>query len=257
MVRIITLFNQSGGVGKSTLTLNLGYHLACRQQRVLAIDMDPQASLTTFIGLQPESLESTIYDALVEDAETDELADPPVLENLHGMDFVPSNINLSAAELSLVNADMRDVRLRDAISGLSDRYDFILIDCPPSLGLLSYISLVAATHVLVPIQTQFKAFAGTNLLLKTIARVHRRPNRRLAVAGFIPTLFDPRRSQDDRTLEAIKQRFAAVAPIFPAIPWSTAFADSVEARLPLALYDKRHKAIQVLETIVDHLEEIE
>ncbi|WP_204151322.1 ParA family protein [Leptolyngbya sp. CCY15150] len=252
----LALFNQSGGVGKSTLTMNLGYQLAERQRRVLLVDMDPQASLTTFMGLDPDSLDLTLYNALVDDETTQTVMDLPIQPDIYGMDLCPANINLSAAELVLVSADMRDVRLKDALEPISDRYDVILIDCPPSLGLLSYISLVAATHVLVPIQTQFKAFAGTNLLLNTLARVKRRANRKLAVAGFAPTLFDARRSQDERTLKAIQDRFTTVAPVYDPIPWSTGFADAAEARLPLALYDKRHKAIASLSSIVDHLEKL-
>lgn len=252
---VLALFNQSGGVGKSTLTMNLGYQFALQKRRVLLIDMDPQASLTTFMGLEPEAIPLTVYDALVDNETTHTVLDLPIQSHHHEMDLCPANINLSAAELMLVTADMRDVRLKDALEGVRDRYDVILIDCPPSLGLLSYISLVAATHVLVPIQTQFKAFAGTNLLLNTLARVKRRANRRLTIAGFVPTLFDPRRSQDDRTLRAIQERFSTVAPIYDPIPWSTGFADAAEARLPLSLYDKRHKAIASIAAIAQHLEE--
>ncbi len=253
---ILALFNQSGGVGKSTLTMNLGHQFAQRKRRVLLVDMDPQASLTTFMGFDPDQEAATIYDALVDDEQTGLVADVPIREDCHGVDLCPANINLSAAELVLVTADMRDVRLKDALEPVRDRYDVILIDCPPSLGLLSYISLVAATHVLVPIQTQFKAFAGTNLLLNTLARVKRRANRKLGVAGFVPTLFDARRSQDDRTLRAIRERFMNVAPIYEPIPWSTGFADAAEARLPLALYDKRHKAIASIDAIVTQLDEL-
>jgi chromosome partitioning protein len=253
MSRVIALFNQCGGVGKSTLTMNLGYHLQERSHRVLLIDMDPQASLTIFMGLEPEKLNSTVSDVLADEDADEELSELPI-KGLHGLDLIPSSINLSATELALVNADMRDVRLKDALSSVTDQYDFILIDCPPSLGLLSYISLVAATHILVPIQTQFKAFEGTNLLLKTVARVRRRPNRGLKIAGFIPTLFDARRSQDARTLEAIKERFAGVGLIYPPIPWSTSFADAVEARVPLSVYDSSHKAIAVLKSIALDLE---
>src|SRR3569832_728482 len=171
MSRVIALFNQCGGVGKSTLTMNLGYHLQERSQRVLLIDMDPQASLTIFMGLEQELLNSTVSDVLADEDDDEDLSELPIHKGLHGLDLTPSSINLSATELALVNADMRDVRLKDALSPVRDLYDFILIDCPPSLGLLSYISLVAATHILVPIQTQFKAFEGTNLLLKTVARV--------------------------------------------------------------------------------------
>jgi chromosome partitioning protein len=253
MSRVIALFNQCGGVGKSTLTMNLGYHLQERSHRVLLIDMDPQASLTIFMGLEQELLNSTVSDVLADEDADEELSELPI-KGLHGLDLIPSSINLSATELALVNADMRDVRLKDALSSVTDQYDFILIDCPPSLGLLSYISLVAATHILVPIQTQFKAFEGTNLLLKTVARVRRRPNRGLKIAGFIPTLFDARRSQDARTLEAIKERFAGVGLIYPPIPWSTSFADAVEARVPLSVYDSSHKAIAVLKSIALDLE---
>ncbi len=247
MTKIIALFNQAGGVGKSTLTQNLGYHLRQQNHKVLLVDIDPQASLTTFMGLEPEDLSVTIADPLLD--EDGEITPLPIHRDLNSLDLVPANINLSGVELALVNADMRDLRLKDVLEPVKADYDFILIDCPPSLGLLSYISLVAATHILVPIQCQFKAFAGTNLLIKTVARVKRRPNRKLAIAGFVPTLFDQRRSQDERTLAAIHERFAEIAPIYPPIPWSTSFADAVEARLPLALYDKHHKAVTVLNQI--------
>ena len=253
MTKIIALFNQAGGVGKSTLTQNLGYHLRQRSHKVLLVDIDPQASLTIFMGLEPENLSETIADLLTEDG--DQL-DIPIHSNLNGLDLVPANINLSGVELALVNTDMRDLRLKDILEPLKTHYDFILIDCPPSLGLLSYISLVAATHILVPIQCQFKAFAGTNLLIKTVARVKRRPNRSLVIAGFVPTLFDIRRSQDERTLNAIQERFSGIGKIYSPIPWSTSFADAVESRLPLALYDKNHKALKVLEQISQGLEEL-
>ena len=258
MTKIIALFNQAGGVAKTTLTMNIGYHLQERSHRVLLLDLDPQASLTTFMGLEPEKLEITIGNSLTEEEDDEDLTPKPIPihSGIHGMSLAPSNIGLSAAELFLVNADMRDIRLKDALEPIIKDYDFILIDCPPSLGLLSYVSLVAATHILVPIQCQFKAFAGTNILLKTIARVKRRANRGLQIAGFIPTLFDSRRSQDERTLIAIKERFAKVGTIYPPIPWSTNFADASEARVPLALYDKKHKALTVLKKIVKGLENL-
>ncbi len=253
---LLALFNQAGGVGKSTLTQNLGYQLQMRGHRVLLVDMDPQASLTTFMGLTPDELSSTIYQVLIDEEEDEASAHLPIYKGIHGLDLAPANINLSAAELSLVNADMRDLRLKDALESVKEDYNFILIDCPPSLGLLSYISLVAATHLLIPLQTQFKAFTGTNLLLKTVARVKRRANRHLKIAGFVPTLFDARRSQDDRTLQAIKERFVNLGPIYPPIPWSTSFADAVEERVPLSVYDRKHKAVTILNQIVKGLEEL-
>lgn len=152
MTRIIAVFNQAGGVAKTSVTQNLGYHLAQRKHRVLLIDIDPQASLTTFMGLEPDDLEQSLYDALT--------GEEPlyIIKGLMRMDLAPTNLKLSAAEMELVNADLREMRLKTAIEPVQDNYDFILIDCPPSLGLLSYISLVAASHVLVPIETEFKAF---------------------------------------------------------------------------------------------------
>lgn len=250
MTRVITLFNQSGGVGKSSLAMNLAYHLQERKHRVLLIDMDPQGSLTTFMGVDATAIEQTVYDSILHSSPL------PIHSQIHGIDLAPANINLSAAELELVVADMRDVRLKEAVEPVLEHYDFILIDCPPSLGLLSYISLVAATHVLVPIQTQYKAFCGTELLLSTVARVRSRPNRKLAIAGFIPTMYDGRNIQDARTLEAIQQQLAKVGVVYPPIPRSTAFADASEDHVPLAVYNRKNPAVPILKQIAQNLEKL-
>lgn len=126
--------------------MNLGYHLAKKKNRVLLIDMDPQASLTTFMGLEPENITQTIYEAVVGEEDL-----PVYPKPIHGMSFTPANINLSAAELELVAALMREMRLKNALAPILDNYDYILIHCPTSLGILSVVSLVAATHILVPI----------------------------------------------------------------------------------------------------------
>lgn len=250
--RIIALFNQSGGVGKTTLTMNLGYHLAQRHpNRVLLIDMDPQASLTTFMGLEPENLTKTVYEAVVGEEPL-----PIHPEPIHGLSLVPSNINLSAAELELVAALMREMRLKDAIASVLDKYDFILIDCPPSLGILSVLSLVAATHVLVPIQCQFKSFQGTDLLLNTVATLRKAANRTLGIAGFVPTLYDGRTAQESRTLKAISEQLSQLATVYEPIPRTIAFPDASEARLPLALSNRKHPAVAVLEKISLSLEKL-
>jgi chromosome partitioning protein len=245
--KIVTVFNQAGGVGKTTIVMNIGYHLAQCGLKTLLIDMDPQASLTTFMGLDPVELEATIYESLINTAPV------PVTHNLHGMSLAPANLNLSAAELELVVADMRDLRLKDALTPLQDEFDVILVDCPPSLGIMTYISLVAAHEVLVPIQTQFKAFQGTDLLLRTVARVRTRPNRSLKIAGFLPTMFDGRNSQDERTYAAIKEQLAPLGNVFMPIPRSTVFADAAEARQPLALYQPKHPAVAILNNISETL----
>lgn len=149
--KVIALFNQSGGVSKSTLTMNLGYHLQSLSKRVLLIDMDPQGSLTLFMGLEPSELQETIYDSIIGEQPL------KIHEIVKGLDLVPANIKLSGAELELVMADMRDVRLDDALKPVKNQYDFILIDCPPSLGLLSYITLVVC-------QVEIDGYSLVNLM---------------------------------------------------------------------------------------------
>ena len=252
MGKIIALFNQSGGVGKSSLTMNLGYHLAqIKKNRVLLLDLDPQASLTTFMGQEPENEPQTIYQAVVGE---EKIHIHPEL--IYGMAFTPSNINLSAAELELVAALMREMRLKNALAPVADDYDYILIDCPPSLGILSVISLVAATHLLVPIQCQFKSFQGTDLLLKTIASLKKGANPRLAIAGFIPTMYDARTAQESRTYKAIKEQLSPLATVFDPIPKSIAFADASEARKPLALFNPKHPAVKIMKKIASSLEKL-
>lgn len=248
MVKIISLFNQSGGVGKTTLTMNLGYQLSQRNQRVLLVDMDPQASLTNFMGVEAYTLSKTIYHAIVQDEEL------PIHPNLYGMDLAPTNIQLSGAEMELVLAEFREIRLKEALAPVQDRYDFILIDCPPSLAILSYISLVASTHVLVPIQTHYKSLIGCNLLLDTIARVRQRANRNIKIAGFIPTMHEGQTVQGKTSLSSIQNQLSAVAPVLPAIPRAIAFADAAQLNEPLALNSPKHPVVDILNQITTALE---
>ncbi len=274
MSRVIAVFNQAGGVGKTSLVHHLGYLLACHKRlnlekhkrskkvgdyyRVLLIDMDPQASLTIFMGLEPYELEKTIYHAILHDeilpihrsiyAQTEQADGTP------GVDLVPANLGLALAERELMSVVMSDFRLKEALATVAEQYDFILIDCPPSLGNLAYISLVAATHVLVPIQSQYKAFNGVQQLFDTIKLVRSRPNKDLKIAGFVPTMYDQRNSHDERTLAAITEQLAPVATVFSPIVRSTIFADASESHLPLALYDKKHPALKAMSHIIKNLE---
>jgi chromosome partitioning protein len=239
MTKILALFNQAGGVAKSTTALNLGYHLSQRSHRVLLLDIDPQASLTSFMGIEPSELETTIYDALVPKDEEEKPL--PIHKNIHGMDLIPSNIDLANAEQELIFAELRELRLKQLLEAIASNYDFILIDCPPSLGILSHISLVASTHVLVPIQCQFKALKGTDSLLKTVARIRKRLNPQLKIAGFLPTMYQSSTSLDNRTLESIQEQLGEIATIFPPIPRATAVAEAAEEGKPLALCANKHK----------------
>jgi chromosome partitioning protein len=253
LAKIISLFNQAGGVAKTTTTQNLGYHLSLRRHRVLVIDIDPQASLTTFMGLEAADLSKTIYDALV--SESDEPI--PIHRDLDGMDLAPANILLANAEQELIFAELREFRLKEVLAPELSNYDFILIDCPPSLGILSQISLVASTHVLVPIQCQFKALKGTDSLLKTLARVQRKLNRSLKIAGFFPTMYSAGNSLDQRTLESIHEQLSSLARIFPPLPRATAVAEAAEYGKPLALCPNKNPAIlRIFDEIAQAMEEI-
>jgi chromosome partitioning protein len=226
--------------------MNLGYHLAQLTYRVLLVDIDPQASLTKFMGLIPKELDSTVADAIIEELPL------PIHEGIHGMDLAPANRVLSGAEMQLVNAPLRDFRLKEALEPLLSEYDFILIDCPPSLGLLSFVSLVAATHVLVPIETHLKAFEGTDELLQTLNSV-KKANKKIQIAGFVPTRYAKSNSADVRTLGAIQEQLSSWGKIFPPIPRATAFVDASEEREPLAVYAPKHPAVPLLEKIAQSL----
>lgn len=256
MTKVIALFNQAGGVGKSTTTQNLGYHLSLRRHRVLVVDLDPQASLTSFMGLEPADLKETIYSALV--PVEDEVDKPlPIHKNLHGMDLAPSNLLLANAEQELIFAEQREFRLKDLLSPQLNDYDFILVDCPPSLGILSQISLVASTHVLVPVQCQYKALLGTESLLKTVYKVKKRLNPDLMFAGFLPTLYSASNSLDRRTLQIIQEQLASVGPILPTIPRATALAEATEYAMPLALCPKKNPEIlQIFDRIAEVVESL-
>jgi chromosome partitioning protein len=247
MAKIIALFNQSGGVGKSTLTMNLGYQLAQRSRRVLLVDMDPQASLTTFMGLEPYDLEPTISDALLRDMPL------PVHPQIHGMDLLPANITLSAAEVQLHSAIAREWKLKRILDRVAEDYDYILIDCPPTLGILSILSLVAATHIMIPLQTHYKAYKGTDLLLDTVRQIQEQVNADLAIAGIVPMMFS-NTGQDKAILEATQQQLNEVATVFPPISRAIAFADASMSHQPLAVYDPKHAMVKVLETITSSLE---
>ena len=250
MTKIIAIFNQAGGVAKTTLTMNLGYQLAQNKNRVLLIDVDPQASLSTFMGIEPDDLEKSLYETIIEERPLF------IQEDLHGMDLAPTNLDLSTAEMLLVSAELREYRLKNAIEPVTEYYDFILIDCPPSLGLLSVISLAAATHVLVPVETQFKAFQGTNKLLETVARIKSKINRKLKIAGFVPTIYDGRNSQDVRSLAAMHEQLAGIGTVFDPIPRSTIFADASEKRQPLAVLQPRHPAVPLLKKLASAMEKL-
>lgn len=233
---------------KTSLTMNLGYHMVQHGRNVLLVDMDPQASLTVFMGLEPADLEQTIANSILNEAPLS------IQRNLHGLDLLPSNIMLSAAEMQLTSVMAREWRLKRVLEPILDQYDAILIDSPPSLGILSVLSLVASTHVLIPIQTQYKSYKGTELLLDSIKQVQSYVNSELKIAGVVPTIYASGNAQDKAILAAIREQLGPITMVFPAVPRATAFADASMEHLPLALYSSSHPAVKILETIASQLE---
>jgi chromosome partitioning protein len=174
----------------------------------------------------------------------------------HSIDLLPSNILLANAEQELIFAELRELRLKQVLNLIDDDYDFILIDCPPSLGILSIISLVASTHILIPIQCQFKSLIGTDSLLSTVAKIRKRLNPQLKIAGFLPTMFQKSNSLDNRTLDAINEQLSEVATVFSPMPRATAVAEASEMGKPLALCSNKHKTIlELLDLLATTLEE--
>lgn len=249
--QVIAIFNQAGGVGKTTLVLHLAHQLAKHGHRVLAIDLDPQGSLGAFLGYSPDLLDLAQGDLLscIQNPDSATLRQRMLS---FGFALVPGGLAL--AEMDLTDTPPPT----DALARILARSpaDYILIDCPPSLGRLSLLALTAARHLLIPVQPQFKAFLGTDLLLGTVARIRRGLNPGLSIAAFVPTLVDLRNSQDKRALAAMKEQMSEIAPVLEAIPRSTAFADASERRIPLHEYEPKHPAIATFRTIARFLERL-
>jgi len=188
--RVVALCNQKGGVGKTTSTINLGAALTEYGRRVLLLDFDPQGALSVGLGVQPHQLDRTVYDVLMESSVG--LDDVLLKTNVPGMDLVPSNIDLSAAEVQLVNEVAREQTLARALTPALPDYDLVLIDCQPSLGLLTVNALTAADEVVIPLECEFFSLRGVALLIDTIEKVRERLNPRLHIAGILATMYDSR-----------------------------------------------------------------
>ena len=189
--RIIAITNQKGGSGKTTTTVNLGACLAGLGKKILLVDIDPQAHTTTHLGFKPHEIKITICDALINSQPVDKIITKTLVEKL---DILPSNVNLSGVEIELVNIVGRENILKDRIKELNDKYDYILIDCPPSLGILTLNALNTAQELFIPIQAEFFALEGMTKLLQTIKVVKERLNGKIEVSGIILTMFDGRKN---------------------------------------------------------------
>ncbi len=222
MTRIIAIANQKGGVGKTTTTINLGAALMERGRSVLVVDLDPQASLTLALCGAPNSaldeFPATVYTALVKATQAE--ADPisgAVVGSKAGLPLIPASIELSAAEIDLTREPLGVYALRDALAALPDVYQYILLDCPPSLGILTTNALAAAGEVLIPLQADYLALRGVDLLLNTIGKMQKRANPQLKVLGILFTLADLRTLHAREVIAAAKASFGPRVPIFDAV----------------------------------------
>lgn len=232
--RIVSLVNQKGGVGKTTTAVSLAVALARRGQRVLLVDLDPQANATSALGVL-RSDRPGVYDALLDETPIDECIARVEAE---GVDLVPSSAELSGAEVELVPVLARERRLVNALQPVRERYDWVLIDCPPSLGLLTVNALVVAHAVLVPLQCEFFALEGLSLLLRTIERVRRTYNPTLHVEGVVLTMFD-RRNNLSEQVETDVRSFLGERVFETVIPRNVRVSEAPSHGLPVLLYDLR------------------
>jgi len=233
--RIIAIANQKGGVGKTTTAVNLATALAACGKRVLAIDFDPQGNASTGFGVDRRERSLTSYDVLIERASVAKASMPTAVPNLF---LVPASVDLAAAELELVDMPRREFRLRDALVGLAEQFDYVLIDCPPALGLLTINALAAADSVLVPMQCEFYALEGLSHLVDTIERVRRALNQKLQIQGVVLTMYDRRNNLCDAVAADLRGHFGEKV-YETVIPRNVRVSEAPSHGKPVLLYDHR------------------
>lgn len=240
MGRIIAIANQKGGVGKTTTAINLSASLASLGKKVLAIDMDPQGNMSSGLGIDKNEVEKTVYDLIIENIGIEECICEEVIENL---DVLPSNIDLSAAEIELIGVDNKEYILRDEVNKVKEKYDFIIIDCPPALSMLTINAMTTSDSVLVPIQCEYYALEGLSQLIHTIELVQERLNPELEIEGVVFTMFDARTNLSLQVVENVKDNLNQ--NIYKTIiPRNVRLAEAPSYGMPINLYDPKSKGTE-------------
>ncbi|MDO4903177.1 MAG: AAA family ATPase [Limosilactobacillus sp.] len=245
MSTVIALANQKGGVGKTTTSVNLGACLAELKQRVLLIDLDPQGNATSGLGVEKRDIEKSVYDVLI----NDEPLKNVIRHSSHkGLDIAPTTIALSGAEVELTNLMARETRLKDAFGEVKDDYDFILIDCPPSLGLLTINAFTACDSILIPVQSEYYAMEGLSQLLNTIKLVQKHFNADLEIEGVLLTMYDKRTNLGQQVNAEVK-KFFGDRVYETVIPRNVRLSEAPSHGLAIIDYDKRSKGAQVYKAL--------
>ena len=241
MGKSIAIFNQKGGVGKTTTAINLGACLAEAGKKVLLLDVDPQGNTTSGVGISKRDLEYTVYDILLDPSLDPHLVILPT--SVEGLDVLPADVDLAGAEIEMVDIEGRDRRLVSVMDRISGEYDYILVDCPPSLGLLTINSLAAVDEVLVPIQCEFYALEGVSQLVSTIELVRRSLNKDLSIEGVVLIMFDGRLNLSIQVVQEVKKYFGSKV-YSTVIPRNIRLAEAPGFGMPITQYDRRSRGAE-------------
>lgn len=247
-MKIVCVFNQKGGVGKTTTNVNLAAYVAQKGFRVLVIDIDPQGNTTSGFGVDKESLENTTYDLLLSDAAITSTIIP--MESMENISIIPSNMDLAGADIELATMPDRERILKKKLEAVAEDFDYVFIDCPPSLGLLTINALTAAHSVIIPMQCEYYALEGISQLVKTINLVKKGLNKDLEIEGVVLTMFDGRRNLQIQVAEELKSYFGELV-YENTIPRNIRLAEAPSHGMPIATYDGKCKGAEAYSDLSD------